>query len=238
MKTLFLLLIITFSTINVASANEPLVMALSATGNPPYSYFDNNSEIGIYRELLDEIFANTPYSINYIYLSSARIRTHFAENKTDIECCPIPTWREGETAISLYTNPIFATEDVLVFPKGKALRFESMKGVDVAVIGGYGYLNEQEFNRIDVENEMLILKLVANGRAPVGIVDRQVALFLIDRYNLNIEIGQVHESIERPLRIHARHKDKLNTINQAIEKIKAENKVATILNRYQTTSTQ
>lgn len=207
-------------------------MALPATENPPYSYI-NDDKVGIYQELLDEIFAHTPFTINYIYLSSARIRTHFTEQITDVECCPISSWRQGEEEISLYTTPILATEDVLVFAKGQVKQFASLKGVDVAVVAGYGYKQDDEFNRIDVTNELLILKLVANNRAPVGIVDRKIAKFLIDKHELPISIGQVHEAIERPLRLHAKHKDKLSDINLAIAKLKQDNTIAGILNRYE-----
>ncbi len=213
-------------------ANNELVMALPVQGNPPYSFAGEHPNKGVYKELFGRLFNETPFELSYVYLSNPRIRSNFSEEKIDVECCPIEAWRVNEQDISLYTEPLFSTRDMLVFADGQKKVVHSLSGMQVAVIAGYGYKDDHLFERLDVTSELLILKLVASGRVPVGIVDEQIANYLIKSHQLSVELGQVHEAVERPLRLHLKHKDKLAEINRAIRKVKAQGVVEKVLGDY------
>lgn len=151
---------------------ETIRVALPSEGNPPYSYRDISQPKGIYVELFNALFESTPYQVEYVYLSSARIRNEFKKNAIDIECCPLATWRKGEDDYSYYSNVAFTTEDIYIFPKNKVPSFVSLAGKTIATVSGYGYLHDDKFIRFDFNSELSILRMVASERVKMGIVDR------------------------------------------------------------------
>jgi len=210
------------------SLAETIRVALPSEGNPPYSYSDISQPKGIYVELFNALFENTPYQVEYVYLSSARIRNEFNKNSIDIECCPLPTWRKGEDEYSYYSNVAFISEDIYVFPKNKVPSFVSLEGKIIATVSGYGYLHDDKFTRIDFNSEFNILRMVANQRVEMGIVDRYIAEHLIKTKGLTVEQGPLHEKAFRPIRVHKNKKHILPDLNKAIMRLKKHNKIKEI----------
>jgi len=210
---------------------EKIKVALPFEGNPPYSFGENDHR-GIYIEIFKEIFKSTPYQLEFIYLSSARIRTNFNEGKIDIECCPIPAWRKSEKAISLYSQKIFKSEDVYVFPQGKVRDITALDNETIATINGYGYAFDSIFTRYDVESELKLLKLVNHKRLNLGIVDKIITAHFINKYQLAIEIGGVHEYLLRPLRVHKSKAHIMPELNKSIDRAISQGKFQAIINHY------
>jgi len=211
---------------------ETVKIALSYEGNPPYSFGADENK-GIYIDIFTHIFKLTPYSIEFVYLSPARIRSSFLKGEIDVECCPIPEWRKKENSISAYSNVIFDSKDVLVFAKGQRKYLESLQGSSVATVHGYGYWQDELFTRLDVESELRLLKIVAHQRVLVGIVDKMIATYLTRKHKLNIDIGQIHEQVARPLRLHSSKAYMLPIINNAIDKVKNSNTINGIFRKYE-----
>lgn len=226
MKWIFILLFMSLST-----QAETIRVALSFDGNPPYS-FGEQEHRGIYVEVFQEIFKLTPYQLEFVYLSSARVRSSFTEGKVDIECCPISKWRAAETAISLYSQPLFKTEDVYVFPQGKLRIIGPLANETIATIKGFGYAFDTVFTRYDVESELKLLKLIEGNRLPVGIADRTIVNYLSKSHQLNIAIGQIHEHSLRPLRIQKSKAHIVPVINQAINSLINNGKISAIISKY------
>jgi ABC-type amino acid transport substrate-binding protein len=226
MKWLYLLLF--FNTYVQA---ETITVALSFEGNPPYS-FGEKAHRGIYIDLFQEIFKLTPYQLKFVYLSSARIRNSFHKGEIDIECCPIASWRKNESDISLYSQPIFETSDVYIFPQGKVRGIKVLSDETIATINGYGYAFDLIFTRYDVENELKLLKLIEHERLSVGIVDSTVVVYLSNIHHLTVETGQIHEYSSRPLRVHKSKAHIIPFINQAISEMKQQGKISAIIAKY------
>jgi len=207
---------------------ETIRVALPSEGNPPYSYSDISQPKGIYVELFNALFEKTSYKVEYVYLSSARIRNEFTKNAIDIECCPLASWRQGEDDYSHYSSVAFTTEDIYIFPKNMVPPVVSLSGKTVATVSGYGYLHDDKFSRIDFNSEFSILRMVANQRVEMGIVDRYIAEHLIKTEGLIVEIGPLHEKAPRPIRVHKNKKHILPELNQAIERLKKQNKIKQI----------
>ncbi|MBA6264963.1 MAG: transporter substrate-binding domain-containing protein [Colwellia sp.] len=220
-----------FLCICLSAQAETIKVALSFEGHPPYS-FGEIEHRGIYVEVFQEIFKLTPYQLEFVYLSSARIRSSFIEGKIDIECCPIAEWRSSESTISLYSQPLFETEDVFVFPQGQLRKIDALANETIATIKGYGYAFDTVFNRYDVESELKLLKLIEGNRLNVGIADQTIVNYLSNIHQLNIETGQVHEHSIRPLRIQKSKAHIVPVINQAINKLKQQGKIRAIINKY------
>lgn len=207
---------------------ETIRIALPSEGNPPYSYNDTAQPKGIYVELFNALFENTPYQLEYVYLSSARIRNEFKKNFIDIECCPLPSWRKDEDDYSYYSDIAFITEDIYIFPKNKVPVFISLTDKKIATVSGYGYLHDDKFSRIDFNSEFSILRVVANQRVEMGIVDRYIADHLIKTKGLTVDIGPTHEKALRPIRIHKNKRHILPELNKAIMRLKEQNKIKEI----------
>lgn len=218
--------------VSLVNKAEELTVALPYTGNPPYSFGVSKHPQGIYVDMLNEIFALTPYTLKYVYLPNARIRAAFKAGEIDIECCPIPSWRKEEQNISIYTHDFFNTTDLYI-SKAKLNTKEVTKS-PIGTVRGYGYRQQEFLARFDVENELEILQLIQNKRIQAGIVDQQVANFLIKQHNFDLVDSGVHENISRRLRIHKSKKHTLNKINKAIYALKQTNTFTQILNKYLT----
>ncbi|MBA6348912.1 MULTISPECIES: ABC transporter substrate-binding protein [unclassified Colwellia] len=220
--------------ISLSAQAETIRVALSFDGKPPYS-FGEQEHRGIYVEVFQEIFKLTPYQLEFVYLSSARVRSSFTDGKVDIECCPIGAWRANETAISIYSQPLFKTEDVYVFPQGKLRNIGPLADETIATINGFGYAFDTVFTRYDVESELKLLKLIEGNRLPVGIVDRTIVNYLSRSHQLTVVIGQVHEHSLRPLRIHKSKAHIVPIINQAINSLINNGKISAIVSKYTST---
>lgn len=211
---------------------ETIRIALSSEGNPPYSFADVKDPQGIYVDLFTALFEHMPYKVEFVYLSSARIRQAFNDNTIDIECCPLPAWRKGEEGHSVYSDIAFITEDVYVFAKDNKRTVTSIENLPIATIAGYGYLNDDKFKRVDMNSEKGILKVVANMRIGMGIVDRHIALHLIDKHQYGVELGEVHEQAFRPVRVHHNKQHIMPALNNAIFKLNEQGEIAAIFSRY------
>jgi len=220
--------LILLSLLAIPSLAETIRVALPSEGNPPYSYSEISQPKGIYVELFNTLFESTPYQIEYVYLSSARIRKEFKKNAIDIECCPLPTWRKGEEDYSYYSNVAFTTEDIYIFPKNKVPSFVSLTDKQIATVSGYGYLHDDKFSRIDFNSEFSILRMVASQRVEMGIVDRYIADHLIETKGLIVDLGPVHEKASRPIRVHKNKKHILPELNKAIARLKMDKKIKKI----------
>ncbi|WP_170309553.1 substrate-binding periplasmic protein [Litorilituus lipolyticus] len=220
------------SSLTKVSLAETIRIALPSEGNPPYSYSDTTQPKGIYVELFNALFESSPYRIEFVYLSSARIRNEFKRNTIDIECCPLPSWREGEDAYSHYSKVAFTTEDIYVFPKNKVQSLPSLTGKAIATVSGYAYLHEKKFSRIDFNSELSILRMVANQRVELGIVDRYIAEHLIHLNSFPVDIGSVHEKALRPIRVHKNKKHILPELNRAISQLQKKQKIQKIFKQH------
>lgn len=216
------------------STAEEITIALPFNGNPPYSYGQGNPEKGLYIELFNLIFAKTPYTVKYIYLPNARIRSAFINGAIDIECCPTPMWRQEEKAISRYSDRIFQTNDRYVFAKGKILNTEAIDGKVIATILGYGYKDENLFKRFEVNSEIEMLQLITNKRISIGIIDEKIAHYLASISQLEISLGDIHEQVNRTIRVHHSKAYILPSINQAIKEAKNKNLIDNIFQKYTT----
>lgn len=229
---LYLILLLSSSLLAKPLLAETIRIALPSEGNPPYSYSDISQPKGIYVELFNALFENTPYQVEYVYLSSARIRNEFTKNSIDIECCPLPTWRKGEDEYSYYSNVAFISEDIYIFPKNKVPAFVSLTDKTIATVSGYGYLDDDKFTRIDFNSEFTILRMVANQRVEMGIVDRYIADHLIRTKGLTVDLGPLHEKALRPIRVHKNKKYILPELNKAIASLKKDKKIKEIFVQY------
>lgn len=229
---LYLILLLSSSLLANPLLAETIRVALPSEGNPPYSYSDISQPNGIYVELFNALFERTPYQVEYVYLSSARIRNEFKKNAIDIECCPLPTWRKGEDDYSYYSNIAFTTEDIYIFPKNKVPPFVSLTDKTIATVSGYGYLHDDKFSRFDFNSELSILRMVANERIEMGIVDRYIADHLIKTKGLTVDLGPLHEKALRPIRVHKNKKHILPELNKAIARLKEDKKIKEIFDKH------
>jgi len=106
--------------------------------------------------------------------------------------------------------------------------FVSLTDKAIATVSGYGYLNDDKFSRIDFNSEFSILRMIANQRVEMGIVDRYIADHLIKTEGLAIDLGPLHEKALRPIRVHKNKKHILSALNKAIASLKKHNKIKEI----------
>jgi len=226
-----LFLITFFSFISCYSfGGEVVRIALPSEGNPPYFNGDPINPAGLYVEFFDRLFSYTDLKHEYVYLSTSRIRNSFITNEIDIECCPLKAWRADEEGISVYTSPVFKTKDILVYPQGEKEQVTSLDGQNVATVAGYGYLDQKQFNRVDLNSELAILRIVEGGRVEVGIVDAWIAYHLIEKHSLKVNVGRVYESANRLVRVHKNAEAIVPKLNLAIVEMNKKGELERLFN--------
>lgn len=99
---------------------------------------------------------------------------------------------------------------------------------------GYGYKQQEQFACFDIESELKILQLINNQRIQAGIVDQQVANYLIKQHGFELVDSGVHDNISRRLRVHHNKKHVIFKINEAISALKKTQTFTQILNSYLT----
>mgnify|MGYP000657512643 CR=1 FL=1 len=100
-------------------------------------------------------------------------------------------------------------------------------------------LNAQDSNlridtilNIDFNSEFSVLRMVANQRVDMGIVDRYVADYLTKTKALNVDLGATHEKAFRPIRVHKNKRHILPMLNKAIARLQKHRKIKEIFALY------
>jgi ABC-type amino acid transport substrate-binding protein len=172
-----------------------------------------------------------------------RAQKHFREAVVQLECCVSMAWRSApeQLEVSLWSEPVLNTEEVLIFPPGRSFpfsRLQDLQGRVISTVRGYGYAGVQYFTRSDSPNSIAQLNSVARGRAEAGIIDRlELASLLASHPEIRalpaaVELGPVVSRSELRMRLHHSRADLLEPLNAAIGRLREDGTLATIVQRY------
>lgn len=172
-----------------------------------------------------------------------RAQKHFREAVVQLECCVSKAWRSAadQVEVSLWSEPVLSTEEVLIFPPGRPFpfnRLQDLQGRTVSTVRGYGYAGSQYFTRSDSPNSIAQLKVVARRRVDAGIIDRLELAYLfashpdIPALPASMELGPVISRSELRIRVHRSRAELLEPLNAAIGRLREDGTLAMIVQRY------
>ncbi|GAB3019896.1 hypothetical protein GCM10027098_13830 [Bowmanella dokdonensis] len=199
-----------------------LVLPIHERDKPPLAYLQNGQHTGIYTELFRAVLEGAGIPFRFIPTPSKRNQRMFLQGKIPMACCVNPAWymEPEEQLVQVFSDPLYVTRDLFVFPPGKAFdvdRTDAFKDKRVALVLGYGYLGEQAFvDRIDLLNEEAVLGFLALGRADVAIVNEHILDYWLSQHPGEVERGPVHDRATLHIQLHRNWIHLLESLNQAI----------------------
>lgn len=172
-----------------------------------------------------------------------RAQKHFREAVVQLECCVSMAWRSApeQAEVSLWSEPLLYTEEVLIFPAGRSFpftRLQDLQGRVISTVRGYGYAGSQYFTRSDSPNSAAQLKVVARRRVDAGIIDRlELASILANNPEIKalpaaVELGPVVSRSELRMRLHRSRAELLEPLNAAISRLREDGTLAMIVQHY------
>jgi ABC-type amino acid transport substrate-binding protein len=230
-------LIILIFVPNVNSA--PLTVGLIDTDRPPYFSKPTLSKPvrGMYIDILNEIGKQAHINFEYEFLPQARIRLYMKLNVIDVEPGIDKSWRteEGEES-SLYSDVLFESKEVIVYNPEYFLTPPSPSDLDSLVscaIIGFSYLEvepKKEYAKSKIVTEEQSIKLLELGRCDYAIMPIDVLKHM--NTNSNLAMSSSVTSYKLRIRLNNEQDELVEPINNAIQSMKENGKLAYIINSY------
>ena len=223
---------------------ETLTYAVTDESWAPYWIVEGARVGGILHEFMLALDERLPEQLHASHpLPPLRTQKLLREGQLQIECCVSKSWRgEAEQAqVSLWTVPVLETEEMLIFPPGRAFpysRIEDLRGRAIATVRGYGYAGSEHFQRNDGADVRALIYSVAQGRSEAGILDRREwrYLQLVDEQlrapRWQVEEGPTIHRSQLRLRLHRDQLERLEAFNVAIRSLRRDGTLARIVAKY------
>jgi hypothetical protein len=210
------------SSLNPIAAQESVIAAGES---------DSEGFQTVWREILSE--ANI--EARYIAVPSERKRRLFVRGKLLLDCCAAPIWRDRpqEIETQLWSETFYITGEHFLFSAGTIHDVstpEKLTSLRVATVRGFQYQDRGFFGAnvagVDIED---VFRLVAAGRADVGIVSNVDFYLLAPQLPGNFALGPLRLEAPQKVRVHKSMAHLLPKINAAIQRLKARGRIKAIL---------
>lgn len=211
----------------------------------PWQIFERDRMTGITAEILDQLARRTGITLKVVQLPHRRLMAEFKAQRIDLEPTVDAAWREDQRAISVYTQPFFATRDILLVRQESGIKGDGASDFRGLVIGcGLGYYYPEGFqaafdngeihrdNNPTAENN---LKKLLHRRIDGAILDNLQAAYLLDAFRIDANrftIAYRFQPSELSLRLQKRHRVLLPVLNKAIAGMIADGTVDRIVAGY------
>ena len=219
---------------------------LKFAGYPKEPYMiQSGPQRGFCVDLLFAAAREAKLPITYQTVPNSRLIILFRRGKIVGEPCVYRQWRSPDDAISLYSEPFFKSENiVLQLNGGKAVNNPlDLAGKTIGTGIGYRYTDgfqaafEQKLMiREDVSQPYQNIRKLLNGRVDAAIVDRHTARFWIHRLGLDpqqFEIAYIFkEKSDLALRMHRDFAVQLGQMKAALDALRQRGEIADIISQY------
>lgn len=166
-----------------------------------------------------------------------RKRRLFAEGAIVLDCCAAPMWRmrAEEMAVQRWSDTFYLTREQFVFPEGRMKEIdqpEDLLALRVATIAGFDYQDRSFFGvEVPGRNMEEVLKLIAAGRADVGIISNVDFLSVSHKVPAKFVLGDVRVRAQQKVRVHQSVAYLLPRINAAITRLNQEGRLIELLEK-------
>ena len=222
---------------------ETLKVVLYDGGSPPLFFDKQDSNTGIYVDLLSEIGKVSGHQFEFLYYPTKRAMALFDEGKVHVEPGINPVWRSGSRVPGEFTIAFAQAEDVVVFQRGKEKSVNSaddLAGAKVGAIKGFfypGYMDafaSRSMKRQDSQGEQQLMLKMASGRLDAMFIRKEAVQYRmkIDEKFKGLVIGDAIGAADIMFRVHPSKAQVVESINSAIEELKANGKIEEIYSKY------
>ena len=223
---------------SVCIAEELLRYNLGTSGSSiPYENAVDEYRPGIMVELLPLIMNAAGFKTEKVTLSTKRATQAFKNGKLDFDFFS-PAWLPSYEANShfVFTDAIIDVTEYFITLPENADRYRTRDQIRndsiVGTVAGYVYFDADTFTPLAFQSESDLILALRNQRIEVAIIEQEVARYWSAKHEIDIEFGAIHTKGSLALRLHSRHKDKITTLNNVIQKLRAEGKIQSILDKY------
>lgn len=222
---------------------ETLKVVLYDGGSPPLFFAKGDSNTGIYVDLLNEIGKVSGHQFEFVHYPTKRAMALFDNGDVHVEPGINPVWRSNSKVPGGFTAAFAKAEDVVVFLSGKEKSVKSaddLAGSKVGTIKGFfypGYMDaftSRKITRQDSQSEDKLLMKLASERIDAVFIRKEAVQYRmkIDAQFKGLVIGDAIGSADIMFRVHPSKSALVESINIAIEQLKANGKIEEIYAKY------
>ncbi len=219
---------------------------LGGYSKPPYM-LEPGAKPGFCVEIFQEAAKGAGYATSYQLFPHKRMHLLFEGGKIDAEPCCSPAWRKRYERISVYSNPYFQSENIVLTTSetgiDKTEDITDFYGRTIGTILGYyiedGFENafiENKMIRDDVKDQALNLKKLSLNRVDAIIVDRATGFYLINQAGMNrsdFKVVYVFKSkSDLSFRFHVSKQHAVTSINAVLNDMKADGSIGKLIRKY------
>lgn len=229
-----------------ASPSEKVITVGIGDWMPWQRIVSKDRATGILPEIFSLLMKDTGYNYKFADVPNIRRNETMWGKNIDVELGVIPQWRKKYENVSVYTDTVFTTVNVVLARKNTFNKANSIKkfyGKTIATNIGYYYTDgfEEAFKgkrilRSDSPEGSSIVEKLQGGRVDAIIIDRYEANYWITKlgYNKNdFEETYVFKNrTNLKFRFHIKHKEKIPKINQSIYKLRKKGFILQIVKKY------
>lgn len=225
----------------VSNSNaQTLSVGLMDVDRPPYFWKDGAGRYqGLFIELFETLSEESGIYFSYQSLPQARIRLYMLAGRLDIEPGVAPKWRrkKGEEDVSVYTDPFMMIEQVYVVSGMKNIekpRRSDLEGFKFCNV--LGFSKPARDGKGDVQellSESQLLGMLDKGRCDYATLPHDVLNYLQRTGTYSVTHSEPFIRFALRLRLHKRHKNLVPVLNEALNKMKQDGRLAKILEDYQ-----
>lgn len=211
-----------------------LLTGQSEDGNRPFLFPVGAPRRGIHFDIAKRISELSGLDIRWGVYPATRGRHLFDRCDLQLEFGVSPSWySEEERENSHFSEPFRAHMDVIAYAGVEQdLTQTSLEGELVLAVDGYRYPTFTFSERFDVDSERTIVRMLGQGRAKAGILEKTVGQFLAKDMGVEIHFAQEVQSTDLSLRLHKCAAEHLPALNKAIKELKSSGEIDLIMESY------
>ena len=228
--------------IRIAQA-QPLIVGTAEWR--PWQIFDRGRVSGITPAILNELARRTGYPMRIVPLPHRRLMAEFKAQRIDLEPTVNPVWRDDQRSISIYTQPFFATRDIILVRRESGIEGGCASDFKGLILGcGLGYYYPEGFQAAFDNGDIIRdnnpapennLKKLLHRRIDGAILDKLQAAYLLETFKIEADSFSVafrFQPSKLSLRLQKKREPLLSAFNAAIAEMIADGTVDRIVSVY------
>ena len=215
--------------------SEGTELAAASAAEGPITLKVGQSDSEGFQAAWRAILTEADIAPEFVEVPVERKRRLFAEGAIVLDCCAASMWRRraGEIAVQHWSDTFYLTREQFVFPEGhrKAIdQPEDLLALRVATVAGFDY-QDRSFFGIEVPGRNMeeVLRLIAAGRADVGIISNVDFLSVRQKVPGKFVLGDVRVRAQQKVRVHHSVAYLLPRINAAITRLNQQGRLIELL---------
>lgn len=221
-------------------ANEPLKVGLIEGGRAPYFFAKNDTNTGLYKDILLSISELTDIEFSFVYFPQARLRRMMISGRLDIEMGTDPHWRQeaNEIDIAIYSEPFMVSQESWVVSAHNKERIEEfISKPDTAkpcIVLGFNIERNMKNANIDVKgnSDLHLIEMLTKKRCDIAIIPNAVLDHFDIFQNDLFATFAAPEQHQLSIRLGKEHQHLMPKINNALRQLKDNGEIVRLMKKY------